>query len=245
MWDTDGENWGTLDDYLWKYFEKASLRQPEELRVTRSLRSRESLSPYKQTLKRISLIHGLSVTLNHFEYNGQGAFLHFPYIFIPQLRDLTIRSFMIEEEHGKIDSLFERQTELKSLRIERSFVIFPALKKILLAPRALSYLSIYHVDKYWYHGLKNAEINHATVADFVKALLPHRLSLEEIKAVVDDDGYGEGLPTSNAPSFRDHATQFPALRRWLGCDRKTLADYLSRDGTTSFGEDVEYHEGTD
>lgn len=44
MWDTDCENWGTLEDCLWKYFERASLKQPRESRVARSLRSRESLS---------------------------------------------------------------------------------------------------------------------------------------------------------------------------------------------------------
>jgi hypothetical protein len=168
------------------------------------------------------------VTLDRSERNGQAAFLHYSYIFIiPQLHDLTIRGFMFEEEDGEIDSQFERQTELKSLRIERSFVSFPALKKALLAPRALSYLSIYHIDSYWHHELKNAEINHATVAEFVEALLPHRESLEEIKVVVDDDRYKGEVPTINAPSFRNHATQLPALKRWLGCDKMTLAGYLN------------------
>ena len=146
---------------------------------------------------------------------------------------------MLEAESGEIDPPFERQTELKELRIERSFVSFPALRKILIAPRALSYLSIFHVDDYWYHDLRNAEINHATVAEFVEALSPHRLSLKEIKVAVDSDGYGGGVPTINASSFRNHATQFPALKRWLGCDEKTLADYLNPDEITSSDEDVE------
>jgi hypothetical protein len=168
------------------------------------------------------------VTLDRSERNGQAAFLHYSYIFIiPQLHDLTIRGFMFEEEDGEIDSQFERQTELKSLCIERSFVSFPALRKALLAPRALRYLSICHVDSYWHHELKNAESNHATVAEFVEALLPHRESLEEIKLVVDDDMYRGEVPTINAPSFRNHATQLLALKRWLGCDKMTLAGYLN------------------
>lgn len=169
------------------------------------------------------------MTLDRSECNGQGAFLHYPYIFIiPQLHNPTIRGFMLEEEHGEIDSPFERQTELRSLRIERSFVSFPALKKILLAQRALSYLSICHVDDYWYHKLKNAESSHPAVAELVKTLLPHRLPLEEIKVVVDDDGYGGEVPTINPPSFRNYVSQFPALKRWLGCDKKTMADHLHR-----------------
>jgi hypothetical protein len=44
MWDTEEENWDTLEDCLWEYFERASLKQPGESRVARSLRSCTSLT---------------------------------------------------------------------------------------------------------------------------------------------------------------------------------------------------------
>lgn len=132
---------------------------------------------------------------------------------------------MVDEEDGDFEEQFQRQTELKSLRIERSYVNFEALKKILLAPRALSYLGIGHVDLFWHHELKDAEVNSAEVPEFVEALLPHRLSLEEIKVVVEKK-YG-WAPTVNDPSFRDHVARFPMLKRWLGCDKSTLVKYLN------------------
>jgi hypothetical protein len=132
---------------------------------------------------------------------------------------------MVDDEDVDIEERFQRQTDLKSLRIERSYVNFEALKRILLAPRALSYLSISHVELYWHHELKNAEDNSAEVPDFVEALLPQRLSLEEIKVVVEKK-YGWS-PTINDPSFRDHAARFPMLKRWLGCDKSTLVSHLN------------------
>jgi hypothetical protein len=39
MWDDESENWSTLEDLLWEYFERASLKQPAESRLSRSLRS--------------------------------------------------------------------------------------------------------------------------------------------------------------------------------------------------------------
>ncbi|KGO48338.1 hypothetical protein PEX1_021330 [Penicillium expansum] len=222
MWDTDEENWDTLEDYLWDYLGKASLKQPVESRVSTNLRS---------------------LTLDRSECNGQAAFLHCSSIFIiPQLHDLTIRGFMLEEEDTDIDPQFERQTELKSLRIERSFVNFVALKKALLAPRALRYLSIGHAEYFWHHELKNAEYNQATVTEFVGALLPHRDTLEEIKVIVDYDGSRESTLTANASSFRKHATQFPVLKRWLGCDKTTLSHYLNSDEPSSSDEDREDNE---
>ncbi|KAJ5426804.1 hypothetical protein N7465_001874 [Penicillium sp. CMV-2018d] len=222
LWDTDEENWDTLEDYLWDYLGKASLKQPVESRVSTNLRS---------------------LTLDRSERNGQAAFLHCSSIFIiPQLHDLTIRGFMLEEEDTDIEPQFERQTELKSLRIKKSFVNFMALKKALLAPRALRYLGIGHAEYFWHHELKNAEDNHATVAEFVGALLPHRDTLEEIKVIVDYDGCREQTLTANASSFRKHATQFPALKRWLGCDKTTLAHYLNSDEPSSSDEDREDNE---
>lgn len=173
------------------------------------------------------------MTLDRSEDNGQAAFLEDSYILIiPQLHDLTIRGFLFEEADAEIDVQFERQTELKSLRIERSFVSFPALRKALLAPRALRYLSIGHVICYRNHELKSGKSNYATVAEFVDALLPHRESLEEIKLVVDeddDDVYSGEVSTINDPSFCKHATKLPALKRWLGCDQFTLKEYLNHD----------------
>jgi hypothetical protein len=43
MWDTEDENWDTLEGYLWDYLEKASLKQPLESRVSTNLRSRKLL----------------------------------------------------------------------------------------------------------------------------------------------------------------------------------------------------------
>ncbi|CEJ55152.1 hypothetical protein PMG11_01427 [Penicillium brasilianum] len=213
MWNDKGENWYTLEKLLWEYFERASLKQPTESRLSRSLRS---------------------LTLDRVERNGQAAFLEESCIFIiPQLHDLTLRGFMLEEGDAEVDVQFERQTELKSLRIERSSVSFPALRKALLAPRALRYLSICHLDCYRHHEINDGEINHATVAEFVDALLSHRESLEEIKLVVDEDdndGYSPEVSTINDPSFRTYATQLPALKRWLGCDEFTLKDYLDPRG---------------
>jgi hypothetical protein len=170
------------------------------------------------------------VTLDRVEGNGQAAFLEGSCIFIiPQLHDLTLRGFLFEEADAEVDVQFERQTELKSLRIERSSVSFPALRKALLAPRALRYLSICHVDCYRHHEIKDGKINHATVAEFVDALLPQRESLEVIKLVVDEDDndvYNPEVSTINDPSFRTYATQLPALKRWLGCDQFTLKEYL-------------------
>lgn len=241
MWDTDEENWDTLEDYLWDYLGKASLKQPVESRVATNLRSRKSLTSTKRNWKRTKI--QLPVTLDRSERNGQAAFLHCSSIFIiPQLHDLTIRGFMLEEEDTDIKPQFERQTELKSLRIEKSFVNFMALKKALLAPRALRYLGIGHAEYFWHHELKNAEDNHATVAEFVGALLPHRDTLEEIKVIVDYDGCREQTLTANASSFRKHATQFPVLKRWLGCDKTTLAHYLNSDEPSLFDEDREDNE---
>jgi hypothetical protein len=47
MWDLDSkgrkglsdEKWHTLEELLWDYFERASLKQPAEFRVSKSLRS--------------------------------------------------------------------------------------------------------------------------------------------------------------------------------------------------------------
>jgi hypothetical protein len=44
MWDTEDENWDTLEGYLWDYLEKASLKQHLESRVSTNLRSRKSLA---------------------------------------------------------------------------------------------------------------------------------------------------------------------------------------------------------
>jgi hypothetical protein len=44
MWDSKdehGEKWDTLEEYLWHYIEKASLKQPAATRVAGSLRSRK------------------------------------------------------------------------------------------------------------------------------------------------------------------------------------------------------------
>ncbi|KAJ5996098.1 hypothetical protein N7522_007758 [Penicillium canescens] len=225
MWDTEDENWDTLEGYLWDYLEKASLKQPLESRVSTNLRS---------------------LTLDRSERNGQAAFIHYSHVFIiPQLHNLTLRGFMLEEEDGEIDLRYERQTELQSLRIENSFVNFPALKKVLRAPRALRCLSISHAECFWHHELKNAEYNHATVAEFVEALFLHRDTLEEIQVKVNHiydnhDNYDmECDSTINAPSFHKHAAQFPVLKRWIGCDRTTLAEYLGSGEFSSSDEDGE------
>lgn len=105
---------------------------------------------------------------------------------MPHLHDLTLRGFMLEEADGEVDPEFEGQTELwKSLRIERSFVSFPALQKILRPPRALRYLSVGHVYDFSTHELKIAELNNATLDDFVNALSMHRESLEKIRVVLE------------------------------------------------------------
>lgn len=145
---------------------------------------------------------------------------------IPQLHDLTIRGFMLDEEDGEVDEQFQRQTELTSLRIERRFVDFQALKGILLAPRALRSLSIGHAEFFWNHELRTADSNEAEVPEFVEALLPHCASLEEIKVVIEYR-YGAAFPMVNDQSFRDHAAKFPVLKRWLGCDQRTLTFYLN------------------
>lgn len=186
------------------------------------------------------------MTLDRSERNGQAAFIHYSHIFIiPQLHNLTLRGFMLEEEDGEIDLQYERQTELQSLRIENSFVNFPALKRVLRAPRALRCLSICHAECFWHHELKNAEYNQATVAEFVEALLPHRDTLEEIRVMVNqsyDNQHNYDMEydsTINAPSFHKHAAQFPLLKRWIGCDRITLAKYLRSSKISSSDEDGE------
>ncbi|OKL60534.1 hypothetical protein UA08_04303 [Talaromyces atroroseus] len=218
MWDDedeDGEEWDTLEEILWNYLERASLKQTAESRVSENLRS---------------------LTLDRCENNGQGAFLHYSHVFIiPQLHHLTLRGFMLEEADGDFEPQFERQTELKSLRIERCFVSFPALRSALRAPRALRYLSIGHAEYYSHHELQNVQPNNATLADFMDALLLHRESLEEIRVVVEDHygtSHGEFGPTINHPSFHACAKQFAELKRWEGCDRRTLAYYL---GGLSYG----------
>ncbi|KAJ5308723.1 hypothetical protein PENANT_c013G11438 [Penicillium antarcticum] len=223
MWDTDEENWDTLEGCLWDYLEKASLQQPLESRVSTNLRS---------------------LTLDRTERNGQASFIHYSHVFIiPQLHDLTLRGFMLEEEDGEFDQHFVRQTELQSLRIERSYVNFEAIAKILRAPRALKRLRICHSESLWHHELKNAEINESTVADFVAALLPHRDTLEEIQVSVTNDhevyDNPANVPTINAPSFRKHAAKFPVLKRWFGCDTNTLTDYLGSGKIGSSGDDGE------
>ncbi|KAJ6113919.1 hypothetical protein N7523_007236 [Penicillium sp. IBT 18751x] len=45
----------------------------------------------------------------------------------------------------------------------------------------LRYLSISHVESFWYRELLDAEWNEADVSDFMEAFLPHRASLKEIK----------------------------------------------------------------
>lgn len=126
---------------------------------------------------------------------------------------------MLDEEDGEVDEQFQRQTELTSL------VNFQALKRILLAPRALGYLSIGRAEYVRHHELRNAVSNEAEVPEFVEVLLPHRASLEEIKVVIENR-YGAAFPTVNDQSFRDHAAKFPVLKRWLGCDQRTLTVYL-------------------
>jgi hypothetical protein len=58
MWDDEeghGEKWDTLEEYLWKYIEKASLKQPADSRVAGSLRSRKFLDVYEERLNRTRL----------------------------------------------------------------------------------------------------------------------------------------------------------------------------------------------
>jgi hypothetical protein len=44
MWDVEGEeNWDTLEEQLWEYLERISLKQPLASRISTSLRSRKSL----------------------------------------------------------------------------------------------------------------------------------------------------------------------------------------------------------
>ncbi|KAJ5670028.1 uncharacterized protein N7477_005391 [Penicillium maclennaniae] len=119
MWDDkceEGENWEIYERYLWDYLEQASLEQPAESRIAGTLRS---------------------LTLDRTENNNQAAFLHSSCLFVnPQLLDVTIRGFMVDEADGEVAAQYERQTELQSLRVERSFIKFRALGKILLALRA-------------------------------------------------------------------------------------------------------------
>jgi hypothetical protein len=172
----------------------------------------------------------LTVTLDRRENNSQAAFLHYSHLFImPHLHDLTLRGFMLEETDGEVDPEFERQTELKSLRLERSFVSFPALQKILRTPRALRYLSVGHAYDFSMHELKIAEPNNATLDDFVNVLSLHRESLEEIRVVLDEV-YGRfksvRAASINDPSFRACAKHLPALKRWEGCDKSSLTIFL-------------------
>lgn len=128
-----------------------------------------------------------------------------------------------------MDPEFEGQTELKSLRIERSFVSFPALRKILRAPRALRYLSVGHAYDFSMHELKFAERNNATLDDFVNALSIHRESLEEIRVVLEDvyDRFRRvGVAPTNDPSFRACTKHLPALKSWEGCDKFSLTIFL-------------------
>lgn len=136
---------------------------------------------------------------------------------------------MLEETDGEVDPEFEGQTELKSLRIERSFVSFPALQKILRTPRALRYLSVGHADDFSMHKLKIAEPNNATLDDFVNAFSMHRESLEEIRVVLEEV-YDRCRSVRAAPindsSFRACAKHLPALKSWEGCDKSSLTIFL-------------------
>lgn len=49
------ENWDTLEEYLWHYIEKASLKQPADTRVAGSLRSRKFTYLHEETLNKTRL----------------------------------------------------------------------------------------------------------------------------------------------------------------------------------------------
>lgn len=147
---------------------------------------------------------------------------------------------MLEEVDGEVDPQFERQTELKSLRLERCFVSFPALQSALRAPRALRYLSIGHAEEYSENEIKSAEENNATLAEFIDALLLHRESLEVIRVVLEevyDYSQSNCAPAINHPSFRAYAKHFPELKRWEGCDRFSLAIFLGGYSSSSLEND--------
>jgi hypothetical protein len=171
------------------------------------------------------------VTLDRTQRNGQAAFINYSHIFIiPQLHNLTLRGFMLQEEDGKIDPRYERQTELLSLCIENGWVNFPVLKRVLRAPKALRQLTIGQEGCFGVHERDDAEAKKATVAEFVEVLLPHRDTLEKIQVIVNlnYDNWGSA-PEINALSFQEYATQFPVLKHWIGCDTCTLTSWLGSD----------------
>ncbi|KAJ5630177.1 hypothetical protein N7528_003834 [Penicillium herquei] len=216
MWDDTrekGEKWESLERLLSEYLESLSLRVPSEARVSHHLRS---------------------LTIDRYENNNEGAFLDFYHVFIiPQLRDLTLRGFMLGHIDHEMGPVYERETQLKSLRLERSFVCFPVLAAVLRIPRALKYLSIGHAEDFQMHETDSLEENTATLDDFMDILLLHRESLEGIK-VVREEVYARrsGRPQRdiiiNHPSFQSCASQFPKLKRWEGFDSLSMITFLGK-----------------
>jgi hypothetical protein len=170
--------------------------------------------------------------MDRIEMNGQGAALNYSYAFvIPQLHHLTLRGFQLFHEDIEVDAEFERTTELKSLRIERSFVSFGALASALRAPRALQYLGISHAEDYQYHEMHLLDANNKTMQEFMDTLLLHRESLEGIKLVHEEifrnrNGVNNRPPKVNDVWFLPYAKQLPKLERWEGCDASSMRLFL-------------------
>ncbi|KAJ5173037.1 hypothetical protein N7492_005630 [Penicillium capsulatum] len=197
------EMWQTHQDRLWGVLENASLEHSPGSRILQSLRS---------------------LTIDLVEGNGQTWFLDSNIVFLIQpLHELTIRGIMFEEEDGEIEPEFHRQTDLKTLRIERSHINFLGLRNVLLAPRGLTHLVLEHDSCKSHHELGNATITKATVDEFVDALSIHRESLQEIHF----SERNEENQTINDDSFAPYATRFPVLRHWVGCDVFSLRYYLN------------------
>lgn len=161
---------------------------------------------------------------------------------IPQLHELTLRGFRLQEYLCKTDNQYQRQTELKSLRLGRCFVGFPALEFALRAPRALQYLSIGHAEEYKWHDFGRANANNATLGQFMDCLLLHKDSLEGIK-IIHEEIYVASkryVPSLNDPSFQEYARKFSKLGCWEGCDRASLERFLRE--PSSFEDDGEADE---
>lgn len=161
---------------------------------------------------------------------------------IPQLHELTLRGFRLEEYRRKMDKQYERQTELKSLRIERCWVAFPVLEFALHGPRGLQYLSIGHAKDYKWHHYGAANDNDATLDQFMDCLLLHRDSLKAIEIIHEevDPVRRHDTPSFNDPSFQEYARHFSKLECWEGCDEHSLARLLR--GRSSFEDDAEVDE---
>jgi hypothetical protein len=180
-----------------------------------------------------------TVTLDFHERNNQGWFLNgFNAVFIIQpLRELTLRGLRLVNHNPDIKPEFRRrQTELKVLRLERTYIDILALKGILAIPKALTHLSLSHDSgKYRHEMAPDFDETFGTFRDLCDALAQQRESLEELEIPSRLDTYSDE-PLNDVDDESIDLSGFPALRCYVGIYTDSSKRFVP-DGDV-YGEDI-------